>query len=178
MSCRTLSNFSNYFIYSDGQVFSQKKNQYLPFQKTRDGYLVVTLQSDEGDRKTFKVHRLVALCFIENPDNKETVNHKDGNKENNQVSNLEWSTRSEQSQHAWDNGLIKDLESRKLGIRKHQGKPVICVTTGEIFSSIGEAAEVKNLKKSNISSVCLGKKGYKSAGISENGDKLIWRFYE
>ena len=124
------------------------------------------------------MHRLVALLYVPNPENKPTVNQKDGVKANNHFSNLEWATRSEQTQHAWDNGLISDLEKRKLGIRDKQGEPVICVTTGEVFRSIGEAAEAKELKKSNLSAVCRGVVGFKSAGTLPDGTKLIWRFYE
>ena len=57
--------------------------------------------------KTYKVHRLVAICYIENPNNLPQVNHIDGNKTNNHVSNLEWCTASYNTQHAYDNGLAK-----------------------------------------------------------------------
>jgi hypothetical protein len=175
---KTLSDYSRYLICSTGKVFDKKLDKYISFQKTIDGYLCVTLRSDSDKRKTFKVHRLVAFCYIENTENKPTVNHKDGNKENNSVSNLEWSTRSEQVQHAWDTGLIKNMQARKQGIRNHSGKKVLCVTTGEVFDSIGHAAESKSVLKSNLSACCNGKVGYKSAGKTEDGIKLIWRFYE
>jgi len=68
------------------------------------GYHVVTFGTKT--RKQFKVHRLVATMFIENPGNKETVNHKDGNKLNNSVSNLEWMTSGENLKHAHETGLI------------------------------------------------------------------------
>ncbi len=175
---KTLPNLSRYIIYSDGTIFDTKLNRFVKFHTNKDGYLKITISLDNGKRKTFSVHRLVAESFIENSFNKPTVNHIDGIKLNNNKSNLEWATRSEQTQHAWDNNLIKDLLKRKDGIRKLQGKPVICITTGEIFNSVGEAAEIKGLKKSNISAVCLNKVGFKTAGKTENGIKLEWRFYE
>ena len=73
---------------------------------TRDGYRRVSL-SKEGKPKEFRVNRLVAETFIPNPENKPTVNHKNGNKLDNRVENLEWMTREENMQHAYDNGLKK-----------------------------------------------------------------------
>lgn len=70
------------------------------------GYCSVLLQVD-GLVKRANIHRLVALAFIPNPENKPQVNHKDGNKANNQVSNLEWVTHRENMKHAYDTGLVK-----------------------------------------------------------------------
>lgn len=81
---------------------------------TPDGYQRIRLIHNGVD-KTVRVHRLVAEAFIPNPENKETVNHKDGNKLNNCVDNLEWMDRHEQLQHAYDNGLKKPVHTnRKL----------------------------------------------------------------
>ena len=67
-------------------------------EKTSKGYLRVPLYKD-GKRKWHKVHRLVANAFIPNPDNKPQVNHKDGNKLNNSITNLEWVTDEENKEH-------------------------------------------------------------------------------
>lgn len=87
------------------------------------GYKIICLQKG-GKKKTKYIHRLVGLHFILNPFNKRTLNHIDGNKFNNTVSNLEWATYSENMRHARDKGLskctlqIKDIkEIRKLIIQ-------------------------------------------------------------
>lgn len=80
----------------NGRVLKQKINKY--------GYGEVTLSSD-GKRKTYLAHRLVAAAFIPNPENKQTINHKDGNKLNNHANNLEWATQKENQQHKWQYGL-------------------------------------------------------------------------
>lgn len=79
----------------------ERKGKLLRQTRSRDGYLNVILYKD-GTRKSFQVHRLVALAFIPNPEDKEEVNHKDTRKQNNRVMNLEWMTRSENVKHAYD----------------------------------------------------------------------------
>lgn len=161
---KVLENYSKYRIYKDGRVLSIYSNKFMRPQITKDGYYKVSLIGDDGVRKTLSVHRLVSSAYIPNLESKETVNHKDGDKDNNHRDNLEWATRSEQTQHAWDNNLIKNLEKRKQGIRSKQGKPVKCLNTGEVFNCLMAACEKYRIKKSNLSSVCLKKVGYKSAG--------------
>lgn len=74
-----------------------------------DGYVKVRLIM-KGKDKTARVHRLVAEAFIPNPEGKETVNHIDGNKENNCVDNLEWADRHEQMYHAYEHNLKKPMK--------------------------------------------------------------------
>lgn len=81
------------------------------------GYLCVNLKKD-SKQKNKSVHRLVAEAFLPNPDNLPEINHKDGNKANNQVSNLEWCTRSENAKHAFKTGLNKQLK----GVNNPQAK--------------------------------------------------------
>lgn len=81
------------------------KEKILKFSICRLGYSKHVLYKGKGTRKEFKTHRLVAIAFIKNPKNKPCVNHKDGDKENNYFWNLEWCTRSENSIHAYENGL-------------------------------------------------------------------------
>ena len=95
---KKLVDFSNYEISSFGNVRNIKTN-YTLTPSIKSGYLNLSLTNNNGDRKSMKIHRLVALNFIPNLLNKETVNHKDHNKLNNKLSNLEWATVSEQNNH-------------------------------------------------------------------------------
>lgn len=83
------------------------------------GYLRVGMNIN-GEPKSYFVHRLVANCFLEKEFGKDFVNHKDGNKLNNSVDNIEWCTRSENEKHAWRTGLKKDTGTKgeKHGMRK------------------------------------------------------------
>ena len=95
---KTLDNFKNYEISSFGNIKNKITNRILK-QGIKSGYLCISIPNNNGDKKSCKIHRLVALTFIPNPLNKETVNHKDHNKLNNNLSNLEWATTTEQNNH-------------------------------------------------------------------------------
>lgn len=108
------------------------------------GYLRVPL-SKRGKKRLIFVHRLVATAFIPNPENKATVNHKDGNKANNNVDNLEWATIQENTAHAKSSGLTCKGEKHRLS------KKVIDTTTGKVFVSATEAANYYNI---NLFTLC------------------------
>ena len=93
--------FDAYLIYADGRVQNKNTGRFLkPDTSDRRGYLRVTLCT-KGTTKRFGVHRLVAMRWIPNPEGKRFVNHKDGNKRNNSVDNLEWVTASENEYHSY-----------------------------------------------------------------------------
>lgn len=102
---------------------------------TRGGYNIVQFCKD-GACKWFAVHIIIASTFIANPENKKEVNHKDGIKTNNPESNLEWSTRRENIDHAIKNGLMNS----PTGSRNSKSKKVLNQETGHIYASINEAA--------------------------------------
>ena len=82
-----------------------KRPGLLTLTKQKSGYRYAMIQLSNGKQKNCRVHRLVAEHFLPNPDNMKEVNHKDGNKDNNHVSNLEWCTRSHNVKHSFDTGL-------------------------------------------------------------------------
>jgi hypothetical protein len=101
--------FPMYAVSRAGSVFSLFTNRFLKPILGTSGYYSVTLQ-DFAVKKNFTIHRLVALCYIPQIDGKPHVNHIDGCKTNNAVSNLEWVTAAENSQHAITSGLRKDFK--------------------------------------------------------------------
>lgn len=106
----------SYLITRDGQVWSISYNKWRSL-RVKDGYYYIRLLG-EGKDVTISVHRLVALTFLPNPDNKPQVNHIDGNKLNNHVSNLEWCTNGENQIHAHRNNLQPTRKGENNGNNK------------------------------------------------------------
>lgn len=85
-----IENSDGYFVIDEGKIFSAKSGKVLKTIEDKYGYLVVNIYDKKRNMHTRKVHRLVAEAFIENPNNLPQINHKDENKKNNVVNNLEW----------------------------------------------------------------------------------------
>ena len=125
-----------YQITEQGHVYSLISGRYLspsvrnkkstrPKNRQND-YLSIGLYPKGGPMKLHSIHRLVAETYIPNPNNLPEVNHKDGNKRNNDVSNLEWTTRKGNAIHSWKTGLQKSSNRRFTDaqvrfIREHEG---------------------------------------------------------
>lgn len=93
--------YNAYIVYPDGRVQNKNTKRFLkPEINKVNGYARYTLCTN-GKTKRFLAHRLVAMLYIKNPKNKPEVNHKDGNKLNNVVENLEWNTRGENELHSY-----------------------------------------------------------------------------
>lgn len=95
-----------YQITTLGRIFNIRKNSWMKLSKSKSGYCIVTL-SKYGKSYKCKVHRLVGKAFIANTDNKPQINHINGNKGDNQLTNLEWCTALQNIQHACNTGLSK-----------------------------------------------------------------------
>lgn len=133
-----------YYVSSDGRVLGA--NGLLKPVRSKDGYLRCNIAQD-GKFRLWLVHRLVAEAFIPNPDNKPEVNHIDGDKSNNNVSNLEWVTREENIRHA-----------HKV-LRKMGDKPVLNADTGDIYTSLTEAADAVGLSGAGLISDAIKRNG-------------------
>jgi hypothetical protein len=128
------------------------------YKVNENGYIRVNINN-----KTFVLHRLIALTFIENPELKEQVNHIDGNKLNNCVTNLEWVTNKENQIHKFENGLGNNY-SRKIGKYNINNELI------NEYKSITLAANDNNISKSCISGVLRGKR--------KTAAGFIWKYLD
>ena len=152
-----------YQVSNFGRIKSfQKGERILKPACDKDGYLYLGLKLN-GVNKNFKIHRLVAVAFIPNPEKKHQINHRDGNKLNNHTSNLEWVTHIENIQHATQTGLMP-LGEERFGA-KLTNEQVIYIRENPNNLSIAELADMFHVKESKISAVQLGKR-YTSVGGS------------
>lgn len=133
-------------IYSNGKFHYTQKEKFLKHCKTNNGYLYVVLYKSLK-QKHFNIHRLVAESFLLNKN--QCVNHIDGNKLNNNISNLEWVTNSENHIHAYENGL--KLRGEKCTMSKLTEKDVIDIRNKKGITH----QEIANIY--NVSRRCIGK---------------------
>ncbi len=98
---KDLKENNNYIIYEDGKLFSKKRNKFLIPVKLPNGYLHYSINGTK-----LPIHRLLGTNFIDNPENLPCINHIDGNRTNNQLSNLEWCTFKDNTKNAIDRGSL------------------------------------------------------------------------
>lgn len=162
-----------YKISTYGNIKSLKrstKNQYKNIEKikstfiTNSGYIAVDLfKKSRAER--FLVHRLVAKIFIPNPNNLPQVNHIDGNKQNNNINNLEWCSNSQNMKHAYKNKL--EIPNRKVIMQFSKDGEFI-----KEWESINLASKELKINRSNIIRVCKNDTNRKIAG------GFIWKYKE
>lgn len=132
----------NYKASNLGRIYSNKSRKVLKTIKCFNGYCNVAIRYNSSEFKKYWVHRLIAQAFIPNPENKPYVNHIDGDPTNNKLSNLEWSTPSENNFHTWKVSKTKENQALKVikDILKHN-KDIILVS--EIIHHLEEMLNVK-----------------------------------
>ena len=132
-----------------GRIKNVKTSHIMKQQVDIDGYFIVSLEGLK--KRTYKVHRLVAMTFIPNPLNKSQINHIDGNKKNNIISNLEWVTPKENIKHAYKIGIYNSEQHSKA--QDKLKKPVLKIKNGNVvykYESLSQAAKMNNVKKQSI----------------------------
>ena len=146
------------------------KPYVLKAQHDKKGYCRVRVTIKQK-RKTFKVHRVVAECFLDNSQNLPQVNHIDGNKDNNTVSNLEWISNVDNAAHAIKNGLWENVFLASESSNEKRKKPVMAINGHNVlrFGSVSEAERYFN--STHIVDVLKGRrehvKGYSFVYESE-----------
>jgi len=138
---KQIKDYENYFIYDNGDVFNSSTNKILKGSFSEGGYKYYRL-SKNNCKKMFYAHRLVAEHFLDNPNNLPVVNHIDGDKLNNNVSNLEWVSYSDNTKHAHDNRLIK--ERKKAEYYKENLPNEIWKKVYDYHYSVSNLGRIKN----------------------------------
>lgn len=135
--------FTNYILYSDGRVLNEKTGQYLRGYLDKDGYHIMNIKG-----KHLKVHRLVAIHFIPNPNNLPEVNHKDHDRLNNNDWNLEWCTHQDNNKHSLH--LVIASCAKRYDFISPQGVHI------EVYN-LREFCRNNNLQQSHMVKVAKGK---------------------
>ena len=150
---KTIDEHSLFSISNMGRIkyYRDFNGCYIIKQEIRNNYMYIRI-SNKKITNNYRVHRLVAIAFIKNPNNFLCVNHIDGNKKNNNFLNLEWCTHSQNIQHAYNIGLKLPTIGKKI--------QAINLITGEIFEFASAYEASRNIKgnQSNICTCCMGKR--------------------
>lgn len=167
----TVDEFPKYMISNFGRV-KNNKNRILKTSTHRDGYKQIGLRKNKKPYER-KIHRLVAIAFVPNPENKPTVNHIDEDRTNNQVDNLEWMTVKENNLYGNHMNNIfksqgyKNRDKEKLSNSHKKKIKAICLENNKIisFNSVKEASVSLGISASAISNV-LTKRNEKVKGYT------------
>ena len=161
-----IKGYEDYQVSSFGRVKSLKngKEKILSPGTTRDNYKIVILSKNNKIKKTFRVHRLVAMSFLPNPNNYPQVNHKDENPSNNNVENLEWCTSKYNINYGTRTKRMSESRSKKVDQFNLEGNFI------RTWISMCQVERELGISHGHISNCCKGKR--KSAG------KFKWKYHE
>lgn len=138
-----------YAATKDGRIYSYitekflKQNQVNSYKK----YLIVFLYDSQGNKKKYYVHRLIAMTYLPNPENLPEVNHRNEIQTDNNIENLEWCSHIDNIRYG--TGSARSAAKRC--------KPIRCIETGEVYSSIAAAAEAFNMSHQGMSACVCGR---------------------
>ena len=170
---KDIKDYDNYEINNYGVIRIKKNKKILKYQIDKDGYYRISLWKN-GKCKGFRISRLVAMTFISNPNNYPVVNHKDENKQNNRVDNLEWCTTAYNNAYGTKGKRSGDKLRGKLRYTKNNRKVAQYDSNDNIietYKSIMTVAKKLNVDGTHIVDVCKGRRktayGYKWRYIDE-----------
>jgi len=163
---KVIKTHPNYSISNLGRVRNVKENRFKAINLNKDGYMQVTLYPGS---KVFFIHRLVAMNFIVNVNNKPVINHMDSCRTNNFVDNLEWVTQKENAQHMVAQGNNPDYNGCKNPMSNFTEEDILYIRETTSLND-REIAEKFNVSRSSISNIRIGVR-YKDVGgfIREKG---------
>ena len=147
--------------YQRCKIINNKTNKELKPRIDKYGYYKVLL-SYNGIVKEKSVHRLLAFAYLPNPENKCDVNHIDGNKSNNNLSNLEWATRSENVKHAFKNKLKIITNKQRILLKERSSKKVLNTKTGILYNSAVEASKLLEINENTLYGYLNGRRTNKT----------------
>lgn len=161
-----------YAVTKDWNIWSHPKNWrdwfFMKQNHLKDWYMQVSLRKNNV-QKDWKVHRIVALTYIPNPENKRTVNHKNKIRNDNRLENLEWNTHGENAQHGWNNGrevtdnimqnMAKAQEVLRKKVMQLTKEGILC----RVYNSTCEAERITWIDQATISRSANDDKGMKRA---------------
>ena len=152
---KDIKGYPNYQVSNLGRIWSKISQKYMKPQKDACGYLRIQLRAINGKVKTEKIHRLVAIAFIDNPNNLPEVNPINHIRDDNRVDNLEWVTHKENCE--------KTKKVRKIGKYDRDGNLI------EVFDTLAQAAKAENTTPSNIHALINGK--------PQKNRKYLWQYF-
>lgn len=170
---KEITDYPNYSVSNLGRVKNNTTNRILyghdtgKYYKNGKGYLAVHL--GRNPNKFAKVHRLVAIAFVPNPDNKPFVNHIDGDTHNNVASNLEWCTNRENVIHSFTIDKNRK-ENHARANRERCNRPIVRLEDGKVYPSIKSASEDIGGNRHNICNACRG--------VFKTSGGYHWAYYE
>ena len=141
MEYKIIKGFENYGIYENGDIINVKTNRILKKSKDNLGYYKVILYNDDN-KKTFRIHRLLGEYYLDKIEGKNIIDHKDGDKENNDLSNLRWCNHSENNRNIKKKsnnkyfGVIYDKNNKKWITRIRLNGTRICIGSGDCEDSV------------------------------------------